>query len=563
MPNKLKSLWNNFITSGYILNDPNDIGENQLLRRLKFLNAIILFVIPTAIWGIFIDSVFGDPSLVAIDVIVIALMLFIFFKLRKDFRTDFPSNIILGIIFVNAVWMHINIGSFPNYLYSEPFQFFALPTLAFFLKGNEKGKIWVFMISSFLLTSTILNEFYHFSPYSLFYNSLTTFGVFYLSVFMFFYENFSQKVQKLIENRNELLKKEKSKYESLITSIADGVVLLSKEGAVLLMNKAAQNMIGLSIIQAEGKIWHKDLAEILDESGASINYEQSEFNNFFKTKSIIKTSRYFYKNNNGLSFPVSITLSPIDSSNTSDEAILVFRDISLEKDLEKAKQTFLLSISNKLQNPLHLANEQILRLKDKKLGDLTNEQDNSVKEIDTHITKVMHIINSFLNVSLLEQGALKVNPGLVNIADLCTEVLQLYKNEIEKNGLTVNTNYTGNLSQVILDKKITETIFKNLISNAVKYSTPQGKIDINISLTSKLLTINITNTGDPIPDAEVVNIFDRPFKGENLGLYMTKLILNEIEGEIKIISNQPQAITFSIIIPNNRIIEKDGPYQLV
>lgn len=231
--------------------------------------------------------------------------------------------------------------------------------------------------------------------------------------------------------------------------------------------------------------------------------------------------------------------------------------LAAEKDLNELKTKFLSMVSHEFKTPLSGILTSTMLLRKYKS---TDQQDKREKHIDTISDKVHYlntILNDFLSVEKLEKG--KVNYKFTNfkISKVLNEVIY-NANMLLKNGQKIN--YPENIDDISLfqDEKILELILSNLIYNAIKYSSENTIVDINISQNETRTIFKIKDNGIGIPKKDQKNIFNRYFRAENvllmqgtgIGLNIVKDHLENLNGSITFESIEHKGSTFTIELPN-------------
>ncbi|WP_178988324.1 sensor histidine kinase [Winogradskyella schleiferi] len=231
--------------------------------------------------------------------------------------------------------------------------------------------------------------------------------------------------------------------------------------------------------------------------------------------------------------------------------------LAAEKELNELKTKFLSMVSHEFKTPLSgiLTSTMLL-----KKYELTEQQDKRNKHINTISDKVHYlntILNDFLSVEKLEKG--KVNYKFTNfkLSKVLNEVIY-NANMLLKNGQKIN--YPENIDDISLfqDEKILELILSNLIYNAIKYSSENTMVDINICQNETSTIFKIKDNGIGIPEKDQKNIFNRYFRAENvllmqgtgIGLNIVKDHLENLNGSITFESREHKGSTFTIELPN-------------
>ena len=249
----------------------------------------------------------------------------------------------------------------------------------------------------------------------------------------------------------------------------------------------------------------------------------------------------------------------------------------LEKEKEKAQQAshaksaFLANMSHEIRTPMHgiisyasMGVNKIHRLDDeKKLRYFTN--------IKTSADRLMLLINDLLDFSKLESGKMKMEFSQVNIKNVIEECVQEQQARLEQNKQHINLDINNFNKKVIMDPLRISQVITNLISNAIKFSPSQEKIDITISQTTikqqeqlPALKFSIRDFGNGINENDLTAIFQKfeqgseikvgTIKGTGLGLAISKDIIELHHGKIWAENHPNGGAVFSFIIPIEQAI---------
>lgn len=231
--------------------------------------------------------------------------------------------------------------------------------------------------------------------------------------------------------------------------------------------------------------------------------------------------------------------------------------LSTEKELNELKTKFLSMVSHEFKTPLSgILTSTILLNKYK----LTEQQEKREKHIQTITDKVQYlntILNDFLSVEKLEKGKINYKYSNFNLSKVLNEVIY-NANMLLKDGQHIN--YPENIDHLSLyqDEKIVELALSNIIYNAIKYSSENTVIDIDISQNENTTIFKVIDNGIGIPEKDQKNIFNRYFRAENalliqgtgIGLNIVKDHLENLNGSIAFESIEHKGSTFIIELPN-------------
>ncbi|MFA6184056.1 MAG: ATP-binding protein [Parcubacteria group bacterium] len=388
-------------------------------------------------------------------------------------------------------------------------------------------------------------------------------------------KNMEDKVEERTEeiaNQKKHIEAEKNKTESILKSIGDGVFVVDKNLCIAMFNKVSENITGFSANEALGKKYSEvfNLIDEIDETKKNDDFIKNAIGTGETQK---MPSRTILINKYGHKIPVSDSAAPLkDEDGKVIGCVVVFRDITHEYEIDKAKTEFVSLASHQLRTPLSSINWYAEMLLGGDAGKINAEQKSYLKEIYYGNQRMIHLVNSLLNVSRLEMGTFLVEPQETNILEMADDVIkELLPRSTEKN-IKIKSNYAKNIPEIKVDPKLMRIIFQNLLSNSLKYTPAKGKIELKISKDERNINIEITDNGMGIPESQKNNIFSKFFRADNvrqtetegtgLGLYLVKSIIDHSEGKIVFKSIEGKGTTFFISIPLTGMKAKKGTKEI-
>ncbi len=358
------------------------------------------------------------------------------------------------------------------------------------------------------------------------------------------------------KNIDDKLLKEKAEDEALLENIGDGIIAADMTGKIFLINKACEDMLGVTDSEMLGRNEVESLV-MLDEKGDTVSNESRPLNRAFSTGKKVTATHYLIRKDKTM-FPALITATPVILKGEVIGAIKVFHDITQEKEIDRAKTEFVSLASHQLRTPPSIVKWYTeLLLKD--TSQFTKKQENYIKQISAASQRMVTLVNTLLNVSRLELGTFKTHLGPVSIRQIAESVISELQLDIASKKLKIKTSYEDKLPDIKADQGVITIIFQNLLSNAVKYTPEKGKIILKIVSAKNKIHIEIADTGYGIPKNQQEKIFTKLFRADNiqtkdtqgngLGLYMVKSILDLIGGEISFTSTENNGTTFKLLLP--------------
>ena len=171
--------------------------------------------------------------------------------------------------------------------------------------------------------------------------------------------------------------------------------------------------------------------------------------------------------------------------------------------------------------------------------------------------RILIMLNTLMDVSEAETGAMKLNFEIINVAPVIDDVVDLYGYVAEEKGVSVRAGFPEELF-LTADRSRIRQVLANLLDNAIKYTPSGGRIDIEASRTDKEVEITIKDTGVGISEDELDNIWDRLYRGDKsrsqrglgLGLSLVKAIVGAHRGRVEVSSKPGLGSVFSVHLPS-------------
>ena len=214
--------------------------------------------------------------------------------------------------------------------------------------------------------------------------------------------------------------------------------------------------------------------------------------------------------------------------------------LRIKKSFEMEKN-FSASASHELKTPLSIMKSsiQVLKLSD---NPTIEEYEENIEVIEENIEKLIDIVNNLLLLTSSDTGLFEK----INIKDVTDKIILDYKNDLNSKNINIVNNIQG--CNINSNKSLINCVFENIISNAIKYNKPYGRIDIDFKDEKDYIKFIIKDTGIGISKDNLQNIFNPFFRedisrskdinGNGLGLSLVKNILEKINGNILIESEK-------------------------
>ena len=178
--------------------------------------------------------------------------------------------------------------------------------------------------------------------------------------------------------------------------------------------------------------------------------------------------------------------------------------------------------------------------------------------------RLQKMVTNILQLAQLKKGQLKINAEDVNVHGVLNAIVRSFSLQVTNLGGMFVTRFNAEMPIVVADKSHVESIFVNLIENALKYSNKQPVIELSTWCERGMLAVSVTDNGIGIPKKNIKHIFDEFYrvtkgnvhdnKGYGLGLNYVKKIVEIHGGRVKVKSVLGEGSTFTVYIPykNNK-----------
>lgn len=365
--------------------------------------------------------------------------------------------------------------------------------------------------------------------------------------------SFDQMTWSLRERTREL-EEEASKIRAIVESIADGVIVEDKSGQIIMMNPAAERILGS---MSENFLANpvRELPAI--HAGGPSSADSSEVRRFEAGGKVVSAHEA----------PV-VTKDGVELGK-----VMVFRDITREVEVDRLKDEFIENVSHELRTPLTSIKgySELLTLtaQDK----LDEQQRKSLSYISQRSSQLVAMIGELLDMTDIAAGTLGLDLAPTWLDELILEVMDSWRERIEEKQLTAVTQLSDDLPQVLVDRDRVKRVLNNLISNSYNYTMPGGKINVTTYTDGDKVRVNVEDTGVGISKSDQSRLFTRFFRarevphddvrGAGLGLYMAKALIEAHGERIWLERSKPgEGSVFSFTLPIAENRESKGSNSL-
>lgn len=369
------------------------------------------------------------------------------------------------------------------------------------------------------------------------------------------FNEMAERLERYEEQNIEELTAEKAKLETLVSTIADGAVLIDTSMQVVLVNPTARRMFGWEGVNVVGK-------NVLHYLPSPVQIELTR-----PLYQIIAGDRDSAEFRISLTQPTNRTVrilltTVLDQYRESIKGIaMTVQDITREVELNEAKSQFISNVSHELRTPLFNIKTYIETLHD--YGeDLSEDKRREFLETANHETdRLTRLVNDVLDLSKLESCRIYHFDG-VDLAQAIEQTLRTYQLNAKDKGIELVQEVAPDLPLVVGHYDLLLQVFTNLVGNALKFTAAGGKVAIRAYLLepssnnhtkNPQVRVEVSDTGIGIDQEDQAAIFDRFFRVENrvhtlegtgLGLSIVRNIIDKHHSTVNLVSEVSVGTTF-------------------
>lgn len=364
------------------------------------------------------------------------------------------------------------------------------------------------------------------------------------------FNNMTKRLQSFEKSTLGKLLSEKNKSVAIVKSIFDPLIVLNENYKIILLNDACEKLFNIKESDATQKyfleaIRNGDLYDFIYTSSKSADKHMNQ--KIIKIKAL-EQSYYF-----------NVVVTAIKDSTASISGIVVLlQNITQLKQLEKTKSDFMSTVSHEFKTPLTSIMIGASLLEEMQIGDLNNKQHNVIKTIKEEGEKLNLLVTNLLQISKLEAKKTVFNIEPSSISNVIKNSLKTFLDQASIKAISLNYEADDSLPKVNIDSEKVTWVVNNLISNALKFTKPNGIITINTFLQEDRMCVSVSDTGVGIPVEYREKIFDRfvqikdeenEYQGTGLGLAIAKEIVEAHGGEIWCESASNEGSIFIFTLP--------------
>jgi len=369
---------------------------------------------------------------------------------------------------------------------------------------------------------------------------------------------------------------DKSRFEVIINSIEDGVIMIDQQQTIQLLNPAAATLCAWPIEEATG-ISVQTVMKFVTQKGEPMPDNESAFDQIFKLGQTIRDSNAFIVNRDKKQLAISLNVSPLlDNNKDVVAAVAVFRDVGEQRASEQQRADFISTASHEMRTPVAAIEGYLALALNEKVANIDTRARDYLEKAHASAQHLGQLFQDLLTSAKAEDGRLTSHPTVIELGGFLEQLTNDLKFVAEKKGLFMEYLSSGKsnvinatrseggervirpLFYVNVDPDRLREVITNLFDNAVKY-TPEGKVSIGITGDENVVQCFVRDTGPGIPADDLPHLFQKFYRVDNsatrtiggtgLGLFICRKIIELYNGRIWAESELGKGSSFYINLP--------------
>jgi PAS domain S-box-containing protein len=369
-------------------------------------------------------------------------------------------------------------------------------------------------------------------------------------------EQLRRGLEQLVDERTRLLNQVSQQSDLLLTSVGDGIYGVDRTGEVTFVNPAAARALGYSANELIGRKAHATFHDNQPD-GTPFPVQGCYITEAIQSQKVASGEEDNYRRADGLSIPVEVTATPLVEEGLAIGAVVVFRDVTQRREVDRMKSEFVSMVSHELRTPLTAIRGSLGLIAGGALGELSPSAAHMVDIALVSSERLSRLINQILDIERIESGMQPMDLATHRAKALVKAAVGQVQVLAAEAGVRVSVGRTEGLVYADADR-VVQTLL-NLLGNAIKFSHPGGRVSVRSRSRGAFVEFAIRDDGRGIPEDKLDRIFSRFEQvdssdarekgGSGLGLSISRSIVERLGGRIWAINNAGAGATFLFTLP--------------
>ena len=339
----------------------------------------------------------------------------------------------------------------------------------------------------------------------------------------------------------KLLRIQRSTQQAL-NSLPDVIAVLDPDGVVEVSTEAAREVFGLKPAVHLRSLPYPWMSDLFEQSLRTGRITESGEASRVVQQFVRGEERFFH--------PRAVPI--MDSDKQAAGIVLVLSDVTRQQHQEELKRGVISTVAHQLKTPLTSVRMALHLLLEDKIGVLTEKQAELIVAAREDAERLNTILEDLLDIGRIESGKAPMEFRPVIPHTMVSDAVEPYHAAARDGGVSLLVDLPENLPRVWVDSKQIAHVFANLLSNALKYTLPGGRVSISAKAEGGFVRFQVSDTGVGIPSRYLPRLFEQFFRvpdqgpgtGVGLGLAIVKDIVEAHGGTVGVESREGTGSTF-------------------
>ncbi len=326
-------------------------------------------------------------------------------------------------------------------------------------------------------------------------------------------------------------------------SLPDAIAVIDPGGVVEVATESAREVFGL-----RPDVSVRDLPF----SWVSVLFEEALAKGHpAELKGAQAVVQHFFRNEEKFFRPRAVPIR--DSGLEPAGVVLILQDVTQQRRQDEMKSGVIATVSHEVKTPLTSVRMAIHLLLEEKVGTLTPKQADLLVGAAEDADRLDAIVQDLLDIGRIESGKVRMDLRPLSPREMILEAIEPYRSAARDQGVSLSADLPDSLPKVWADPTRIAHVFANLLSNALKYTLPGGKVSLSALAGDENVVFRVSDTGIGIPSLHLPRIFEQFFRvpdqgpetaGAGLGLAIVKEIVEAHGGTVGVESREGAGSTF-------------------
>jgi two-component system, OmpR family, phosphate regulon sensor histidine kinase PhoR len=336
-------------------------------------------------------------------------------------------------------------------------------------------------------------------------------------------------------------KRERDRFETVLHSMSDGVIMLDRRGYVALMNPSAERLLR----SPADKALHESFVQVVRDYRLADVWQQCAQRHAEQTATVELSAGFFLR----------ISVTPF-LRGASNGFLVLLQDLSHLYRLEAVRRDFVSNISHELRTPLASIKALVDTLRDGAMSD-PPAAEHFLGRMEIEVDSMTQMVQELLELSRIESGQAPLRLFPSGLPYLIEPAVERLRPQATRAGVTLAVVLPEDLPQVMVDADRIRQVVINLVHNAIKFTPAGGYVTVTARVVHDGIVVSVADTGIGIPAEDLSRIFERFYKadrarssgGTGLGLAIAKHTVQAHNGRLWVESTEGKGSTFSFTLP--------------